>query len=138
MDTMTSTAAEEIRNLLVRYGLLLDQKDFAGYAALFTADGVLHAPLGTATGPEAIRELLDGILGPIEPGFHLMASPLIEVDGDEATSTSRFTYVQNGEGGAVEVRLVGHYDDRLRREAGHWRFRHRRITIDAGRAPYRD
>ena len=48
-------SAEDIRNLLVRYGLYLDQKNFEGYVSLFTTDGVLDAPLGSATGPENIR-----------------------------------------------------------------------------------
>jgi ketosteroid isomerase-like protein len=131
-------SAEEIRNLLVRYGLFLDQKDFDGYVSLFTEDGVLDAPLGMATGPENIRALLGNVLGPINPGFHIYANPLIEVDGDHATSMSRFSYVQAIDGQLPELRLVGHYDDVLRRDGGRWKFARRTITIDAGRAPYRD
>jgi hypothetical protein len=51
---------------------------------------------------------------------------------------SRFSYVQAIEGQLPELRLVGHYDDILRREDGRWKFARRKITIDAGRAPYRD
>jgi ketosteroid isomerase-like protein len=131
-------SAEEIRNLLVRYGLFLDGKDFEGYVSLFTHDGVLDAPLGSATGPENIRAMLGNVLGPINAGFHIYANPLIEVDGDDATSMSRFSYVQAIEGALPELRLVGHYDDILRREDGRWKFARRKITIDAGRAPYRD
>jgi uncharacterized protein (TIGR02246 family) len=131
-------AAEEIRNLLVRYGLCLDAKDFEGYASLFTEDGVLDAPLGTTAGRDNITQMLNGVLGPINPGFHLYCNPLIEVHGDTATSTSRFTYVQSIEGQLPEVRMVGHYDDELRKEDGRWKFARRKITIDAGRPPYRD
>ena len=146
MDTTTVTpqmydelrSAEEIRNLLVRYGLYLDQKDFERYVSLFTRDGVLDAPLGTAAGPENIRAMLGNVLGPINAGFHIYANPLIEVHGDDATSMSRFSYVQAIDGQLPEVRLVGHYDDVLRREDGQWKFARRTITIDAGRPPYRD
>jgi ketosteroid isomerase-like protein len=139
MDTLDELrSAEEIRNLLVRYGLYLDAKDFAGYVSLFTADGVLDAPLGSAQGQQAIRDMLGNVLGPVNAGFHIYANPLIEVDGDTATAMSRFTYVQNIEGQLPEVRLVGHYDDELRREDGRWLFARRKITIDAGRPPYRD
>jgi len=62
----------------------------------------------------------------------------IEVHGDDATSMSRFSYVQAIDGQLPEVRLVGHYDDVLRREDGQWKFARRTITIDAGRPPYRD
>jgi ketosteroid isomerase-like protein len=131
-------SAEEIRNLLVRYGLYLDAKDYEGYVSLFTDDGVLEAPLGTAHGRDDIRAMLDNVLGPIDPGFHLNANPLIEVAGNDARSTSRFCYVQPVTNGLPELRLVGHYEDQLRREDGHWRFALRTITIDAGRPPYRD
>lgn len=131
-------SAEEIRNLLVRYGLYLDQKDFEGYVSLFSHDGVLDAPLGSATGHESIRAMLGNVLGPITAGFHIYANPLIEVAGDDATSTSRFSYLQAIEGQPPELRMVGHYDDILRREDGHWTFARRKITIDAGRPPYRD
>ena len=131
-------SAEEIRNLLVRYGLFLDEKNFEGYVSLFTYDGVLDAPLGSATGPESILAMLGNVLGPINPGFHINANPLIEVDGDAATATSRFSYVQAIEGELPELRLVGHYDDILRREDGRSKFARRKITIDAGRPPYRD
>ncbi|MGZ4671802.1 MAG: nuclear transport factor 2 family protein [Ilumatobacteraceae bacterium] len=131
-------SAEEIRNLLVRYGLYLDNKDFEGYVSLFTRDGVLDAPLGSATGPENIRAMLGNVLGPINAGFHIYANPLIEVDGEDATAMSRFSYVQAIEGQLPELRLVGHYDDTLRREDGRWKFARRKITIDAGRPPYRD
>jgi ketosteroid isomerase-like protein len=131
-------SAEEIRNLLVRYGLYLDAKDFEGYASLFTEDGVLDAPLGTTAGRDNITAMLGNVLGPIHAGFHLYCNPLIDVHGDTATSMSRFTYVQSIEGELPEVRMVGHYDDELRRENGTWKFARRKITIDAGRPPYRD
>ncbi|MGZ4772362.1 MAG: nuclear transport factor 2 family protein, partial [Ilumatobacteraceae bacterium] len=120
------------------YGLYLDNKDFEGYVSLFTRDGVLDAPLGSATGPENIRAMLGNVLGPINAGFHIYANPLIEVDGEDATAMSRFSYVQAIEGQLPELRLVGHYDDTLRREDGRWKFARRKITIDAGRPPYRD
>lgn len=131
-------SAEDIRNLLVRYGLCLDQKNFDGYVSLFTEDGVLDAPLGSATGPADIRDMLGNVLGPINAGFHIYANPLIEVDGDNATSMSRFSYVQAIEGQLPELRMIGHYDDTLRRENAQWKFARRKITIDAGRPPYRD
>jgi len=132
------SSAEEIRNLLVRYGLYLDSKNFEGYVSLFTKDGVLDAPLGAASGQENIRAMLGNVLGPINAGFHIYANPLIEVDGDSATSMSRFSYVQSIEGQPPELRMVGHYDDILKREDGSWKFARRTITIDAGKPPYRD
>jgi ketosteroid isomerase-like protein len=48
-----------IQQLFVDYGAFLDAGDLDGYASLFADDGeVLLGPLGRATGPDAIKELM--------------------------------------------------------------------------------
>ena len=53
---------EEIRNLKLTWGRLLDSKDYAAMADLFHEDGEFIAPLGTAKGREAIHAALNGRL----------------------------------------------------------------------------
>jgi len=55
---------EQIRQIFIDYAKYLDAGDHAGYASLFSADGVLLAQLGEAVGPAAIKEVLDKNLGP--------------------------------------------------------------------------
>ena len=55
---------EQIRKIFIDYAKYLDSGDHAGYAGLFSDDGVLVAQLGEAVGPAAIQEVLDKNLGP--------------------------------------------------------------------------
>ena len=132
---------EEIRQLLLAYARRLDEADYAGYAALFTADGELDAQLGKAKGREAIVELLERRLGS-GPGrtvqktaFHLVGNPDIELDGDEATSVVIWAYVTHDDAGFPIILQLGHYRDTLAREDGAWRFRRREISRDLGFSP---
>lgn len=132
---------EEIRDLLTSYADCLDRKDFAGYAQLFARDGTLVAQLGEATGPAAIQALLEANLSgtptaaSTRVAFHMLANPVIQVDGDSATSRVLWAYVTHDAEGLPLILQVGHYDDELTREDGSWRFRQRRISRDMGFSP---
>ncbi len=133
--------AEEIRKLLLEYARCLDAADYTAYAGLFTEDGELHAQLGRAKGREAIAALLDWRLDPDagapprRPAFHLVGSPSIEVDGDDASSEVVWAYVTHDDDGYPLLLQIGHYRDRLRREDGRWRFARREISRDFGYSP---
>jgi uncharacterized protein (TIGR02246 family) len=131
---------EEIRALLEEYARCLDAGDHAAYAELFAQDGELHAQLGVAKGRAAIRELLDARLkggggAPRRTAFHQVGNAAIEVDGDRATSRVLWLYLTHDDANYPLTLQVGHYDDRLVREGGRWRFERRTITRDFGYSP---
>jgi 3-phenylpropionate/cinnamic acid dioxygenase small subunit len=132
---------EEIRSLFLRYAEVLDADDFAGYAALFSEDGELIAQLGAAKGPQAIQELLESRLGTEAAkarsrSFHVIANPVIEVDGDEATARVLWSYLtQRAEDPHPVLIQAGHYDDTLRRENGRWKLVRHAISRDMGFSP---
>ena len=121
-----------IRDLLTRYGRLLDARDLAGYAALFARDGEWTGPfIGSAKGPAAILALLQEELGPAPPGSnHVMSNMVIEVDGDSGIAWSRWTYSVPARNGGAKLAISGRYDDRLVREEGAWRFCSRTVSGD--------
>jgi uncharacterized protein (TIGR02246 family) len=126
---------DEIGGLFLAYRRALDEKDFAAYAALFAAEGVFVAGDLRATGPAAIQELVEGMLGTLlteESGndLHVVANPDIRVDGDRATARSTWIYILRGEDGGPDLAKVGHYDDVLVREGGSWRFLSRDAPMD--------
>jgi uncharacterized protein (TIGR02246 family) len=127
---------EEIRALRIEYGQRLDRKDFAGLAALFTPDGELRAPLGTAKGRDAIAQTVGGRLDTIPAGYHYYSNTAISLDGDRATMRVMFAYLQPDAEEWPKTWLIGHYDDVLRREQGRWLFERVTITIDVGFPPY--
>src|SRR5689334_22213296 len=135
---------EQIRQLFVEYKRVLDEQDFAAYGALFAADGEFIATpeqgLQQAKGPAAIQALVEAMPGSLlgsEPGadFHVVVNPLIELDAadpDRAQAQVTWLYVVKGEDGAPALCKLGHYDDKLIREAGRWRFLRREAPTDIG------
>jgi len=129
---------EAIRRLLLDYRRHLDGKDFRAYADLFAAEGEFIAGPGgeiRATGPQAIFELVDGMRGTLltDAGgddVHVAVNEVIELDGDRASATSTWVYLIRGEGDVPEVSKIGHYEDRLTREDGRWKFLQRTAPMD--------
>ena len=126
---------EEIRNLLIDYGRLLDARDLAGYSRLFAKDGEWSGGFGSAQGPAAIQVFMEkNIPGPnTTHTYHIMSNFEIQVHGDTATAWSRWAYVTPGPDQRPVIAQGGHYDDTLVRENGHWKFKRRVASNDISR-----
>ena len=127
------TAVEEkdaIRELLAEYCYRLDDGRFEEMAALFAEEGIWETAFGAATGRAAIADLARNIrarAGETRPrGIHLVTNIAIALDGDSARVRSNWTVVQNSPEGP-KIGSGGAYYDDLVKEAGQWRFRHRKI-----------
>ena len=126
---------EEIRNLLIDYGRLLDARDFAGYSRLFAKDGEWSGGFGTVQGPPGIQAFMEkNIPGPnTGHTYHILSNFEIQVHGDSATAWSRWAYVTPGPDQRPVIAQGGHYDDTLVRENGHWKFKRRVASNDISR-----
>ena len=131
---------EEIRGLMMEYRRALDEKDFRRYSELFARTGQFDANGQVATGPQEILELVEGMVGTLLTAerfddFHVVANPIIDLDGDRARASSTWVYFLRGDGDADAPRLakIGRYDDELVREDGRWRFVRRNAPTDAPR-----
>ena len=122
---------QAIRAVLIAYGEYLDAQDYAHYAALFAQDGVWTGGYGSATGPAAIRALMEKSMGKPAPGFvnttkfHLMTTMVITVTGDTAIARSRFNVFTADAAGRPVPSRAGRYVDQLVREHGAWKIRRR-------------
>jgi uncharacterized protein (TIGR02246 family) len=128
---------DEIRELLIAYGRDFDKRDFTAYSKLFASDGVwVGGAEGSHpyAGPTAIREFVTKTYPPSSyPGsFHIMSSMSIQMlDANTATAWSRWTYVVLGQDGKPTPFAAGHYEDRLVREDGSWKFKRRQVFAEA-------
>ncbi len=123
---------EAIRDLFSDYCFRLDDGDYAGVGALFTADGEWIAPYSRATGPEEIvamlaRNIPDPAKGPVRK--HFVMNSLIRCTGDTATARASY-FVVIGEGAGPVPVVAGTYEDVLVRTSEGWRFRSRRLVHD--------
>jgi len=123
-----------IWRLFQDYRRHLDQRDFAAYSQLFAADGEWIGNLGRGKGPVEIEALLTRTLE-VYPDdstrtLHLVDNPVIEVDGDRATATSTWVYIERDEEDRPYLSLIGHYEDVLTRAGGRWKFQRRVAYLD--------
>ena len=70
--------------------------------------------------------------GPGPPGsdLHIIGTPMIELDGDTATSEVMWTVVRRDSQDNPVVSMVGRHRDDLVRERGQWRIKRRRGFVD--------
>jgi|ERR1700722_13804455 ketosteroid isomerase-like protein len=125
-----------IRELLERYMRYNDDGALDRVVALFADDGIYQVTGNVLRGHRDIREFLgrsggftDGRPVWTEPGelykqprsVHVISSPIIDVDGDEATAESDFVVINRGADGRAYTSLVGRYRDQLQRQPdGRW------------------
>ena len=126
---------EEIRALILTYGQAHDHRDYRTFASLFAANGEWIGGLGTAKGPDAIFALMDKSIGhnPLPNGsgtFHSMTNDQIKIDGDRASSTTKWLYITAADDNSPKLTYLGHYDDEFVRENGRWRFLRRQSVSD--------
>ena len=119
-----------IMELMARYNHAVDSGDSEGVAALFIEDGALDAvATGENRGRPAIAEYIASRPDGWQRRRHFNSSPISEGDGDRATLALYLLVLSRRE--TVDPRLVGRYEDELRRVDGEWRFVRRRILVDA-------
>jgi uncharacterized protein (TIGR02246 family) len=129
-------AREAIRELIHAYGHALDHRDFVAFAALFEPEqGTWVGGFGSATGRDAIFALMDERIGhaeePVEPtSHHVFTNIQLDVDGAEASATTKWIFVVPSPEGAPQWRFLGHYEDRFVRRDGRWYFLRREAFSD--------
>jgi uncharacterized protein (TIGR02246 family) len=118
----------EITELLARYAIACDRREFEQVGACFTEDGQATFA-GTRLGPgrDAIVTYLQPLVDVLMTQ-HVVGTASISVDGDRATATSytTVTFVRPAANGGHEAVHRGlSYDDQLVRTADGWKFKER-------------
>lgn len=124
----TSTTSEDrdaIRELMARYNHAIDGHLVEEWVGLFADDGIFEAGGRVMTGADELRTFAEGVQG---VGRHVVANEVIDLDGD-AASARAYVFVLGGSPPAV--RIMGTYDDEVRRVDGRWRFARRTFRADA-------
>ena len=107
----------------------IDNRDLEAYGRGFTEDGVWAGVVGRGVGPKGIAEVLGKYMKPwgsqAARTWHTTLDVQIDLDGDTATSTSKFFHITPAENGELRVWHLGAYDDRLVRTGEGWKFTQR-------------
>lgn len=133
---MDAGAADLVALRLVadRYAVAVDRGDAVLFAGQFTDDGVLVAPRGTFAGRDELATVPGMMKGLYRKTFHAVLTQVVEVDGDVAAGETyciaRHWYdAPDDQPFCYEMTV--RYQDRFRREGGHWRLARRELVVDA-------
>lgn len=130
---------EAIRVLLLDYGRLLDNREWVAFSELFAKNGgTWNGGMGIATGRDEIVKMMTSTIGGDNSNaagnglsnVHLLGNEIISVQGDTATSLSKWVFVMTAETGGPDFVFVGRYEDTLVRENGEWKFQQRVVHGD--------
>jgi hypothetical protein len=130
------------------YPHAMDQRRIKDYSELWAEDGIFVIPsLATLHGPKAIFQLMsnpNAFAEPVKPGDpprpprpeprdyqvpHMIGSLGYEVKGDTATGIAYWTETTLVDGKPAVVG-AGHYEDKLRKVNGQWKFAKRTVVRD--------
>ena len=120
-----------IQDLIARYPLVVDGRDWDGLDELFAPDARIDFTAfgGPVGGLGEIKAFLADALGGFRRTQHMMGLPAISLDGDRATARTSCNnpMVLDNPDGSTQVWLIGlWYDDEFVRTAAGWRFASRR------------
>lgn len=129
-------AARAIETLLYRYADAIDRGDYAGVGALFARgriELVPDDPTSDVVGADAVEALYRHTTRRYPEGtprsHHVTTNVIVDVDGESATATSRFTVFQATDGLALQPIIAGRYHDRFTHHDDGWWFAARRMEI---------
>lgn len=129
----------EIENLSVKYMVAVDAGDIETVMSAWADGGVLDWVGGVENGKEAIRKAMSGFAGgrreTIPDGAtsrprtrHQIMNHVIEVNGNTAKSTAYwFAMTNRTPQKDVQLLYMGHYEDELVKQNGHWLFKKRKV-----------
>lgn len=114
-----------ISDLLIDFARALDDKDWAGYAANYTDDGVLAiSPTIEHHGKDGLAEFVAAGLGKYSGTHHVSTNHAISIDGDHATTRSYLiaAHILEGDDPYKHSDGAGWYNCKLTRTPDGWRF----------------
>jgi uncharacterized protein (TIGR02246 family) len=124
---------EAIYRLMIRMQNAIDGRDIATYAGNFTEDGVWAGVVGRGVGPKGVEEILGKFMKPWENqssrSWHTTLDVVIDINGDTATSQSKFQHITHTDENELRVWHLGAYDDRLVRTAQGWKYTQRNAYV---------
>ncbi len=131
-------AERDILDTCYRYSHTIDYGPPEAWAEVFTEDGVFD--VYTAKGKQGHKEngraelaqyLSTKDLPPVKYDKHVIFSPMITVNGDEAKVESYFAAFKDGDGGPA-IGVYGLYHDTLIKENGTWLIKERLAEVETG------
>jgi len=121
------TDRDDIAEMLSRYAVAIDSRDWPLFSSCFTADvDANYGEIGHWHGVEEISAFMRQVHS--GPSMHRLSTMSITVDGDQATARTYVDAIVLGDDARNGVNAIGFYDDRILRSTAGWRIAQRTFT----------
>jgi ketosteroid isomerase-like protein len=125
-------AIEEIRELVARYGMAVDDRDVDGLADMFTSDAKFGLADGMVAnqGRQAVIDFYTERMAAFGATYHYPHSHVIEFDADDPGHATGMVnaHAELGLDGRTLVTALRYFDE-YRVEDGRWRFVERAVAM---------
>jgi len=121
----------ELRELVARYGIAVDDRDIDALTELFTPDAEFRSADGVmgAVGREAVIEQFRGRFAALKATNHIAHDQILELGPDpDAAAGLVSSHAEVCRNGRVLLAAL-RYRDRYRRHEGRWRFAERALSF---------
>jgi uncharacterized protein (TIGR02246 family) len=123
---------ERIRDLIARYPMAFDDRDWAAWDEIWTDDLVWVVDGAEIVGLPAVREFMVNCLPHDYGSKHLCGVPVIDLAPDRQSATARTDVVWIAQN--YENTIVARYEDTLVKVDGSWRISRRNEVVVPFRA----
>lgn len=129
-DPDVLAARESIKELKAAYCYCIDRQDWDGLKELFTEDASLDygEDLGSYEGHAGVEEFTAVLDDLLDITSHMLANPVLQVDGDTATGKWYVDAREAFSDGTVGI-TQAEYRDSYRRVDGEWKFAAKTVRI---------
>lgn len=141
MPTLTEDKVA-IQEIMHRYALMVDRHEWQLMDSIFAPQGTVDysSTGGKSGGYKETLAWLERALAPWPLNLHFISNAIIEINGDEASSTCAFQAPMGRletDGTQTMMTNIGYYHDTWLRCADNWRIQHRRCeqTMMLGELP---
>jgi 3-phenylpropionate/cinnamic acid dioxygenase small subunit len=122
-----------INDLFVRYMRSIDDGDVEALVSCFTGDGALDSPtVGKYEGRQGIRDFAARFSKFRENGYqlrHVISNMQFDIEGERANVYCYLVAFLTHDKKS-QLLAPGHYECRLRKENGEWKFEYRLVVMD--------
>ena len=121
-----------LKALVSSYARCCDLQDSKGFAALYTADGILEGE-GFRSDSQDMMESIPRALDRFVKTYHTLLNTMFDVQGDQATGViysmaHHLTPLSGGKYNDLVMYIT--YHDRYIRTGEAWKFQHRRVAME--------
>lgn len=120
----------EIQQLMYRYARCADQRDYAGFASVFTDGATLIFRGNEFNGLETIQKVLID-LEKYKRTLHQVSNIDYQVDGNKAVGETYClaSHIMDGDAGEIKLDMAIRYKDKLIKETEVWRINVRELEL---------